>query len=1312
MKIKNVHRNLLFGIYALNNDLLNQMQLIEAFQFWMQDKTRLLEEIIAEKGWMNEASISQVNQILDYKIKLAGDEEKLLEEVPDTASVFLQLSQTTKDEDIIRATSGINSYLTQTIRADTPSHPENKIFFGISEIQEKTVAIPSKDNKSIDQTVSEKHFKPVPSSINESEEFKQTLQESNSPRDDLDKTVHHSAQNRNVTEETTLQNNSRLNPIDMTSLNAPVLSDTDRPKVQETPKSVETRIEFKTEFLFNSPSDFLGSGAFGNVFRSEDREFQRKVALKCLKKDHLHHSLTPISFLLEAEINGKLDHPGVLPMYGLGQTEEGVPFYVMKMIEAPDFGKVISSYHEDQKSQEKSEGELNQSLRRLIEHLKSVCFTMQYAHDRGVLHCDLKPQNIMTGQYGETYVVDWGSALLINPAENRDMPAETGPGNHLLGEIHESRRVALHESQGGLRNFIGGSLAYMAPEHRYAHERRTLVPMSPACDIFSIGVILYQILTAKLPCRAIDGEDRLLQDLRMKKADYIPPRALNSKISKPLSAICMKALAAKVEDRYLSAKDLADDLEKWQAGEPVSAYRENFQERTKRWAKRNRTAVSVLTSTFIVITLFSLITAGLLGRKNSELANKNEMIDRQLIELAKQNIEIERREKMAIEAVKEYADAVSENEQLKNRDELQGLRKNLLKSPIDFFRQLNEDFRSSSDSRPESLNALADGIIELAHLTESIGDKEDARNSYAEALKVILSLSEKNPEQVTFRGKKAALLTNLGLSEASLGNQADARAYHQQSIENYSQLIKMDSTNVGYMNGLAGVFNSLGNLERDTGNNAEARKNYLNSIRIREELAKKEPSKLDFQNGLARVLTNLSVIDLNEGRVEEARIHYKKAIKISQLLVAANPKVIQYRDDLALALINTAARDAELSNPEAAREHYVLAIENFNAILKDNPTMTKFQMRLANVLIQLGILEMNNGREVEARSSMSHAINILELLVKDNSKSVDFQFGLAFSLNVLGMLEDETGNDATARNLYIRSIDNYEKLIRLSPENNEIKNNLASVLNNLGSVELPDRAAARKAYQRAIDIREKLFISHPEIPDYTSELAGSINSIALLEDDLGTARQLILKAIELQINALDKNSLNIMYQNQLLRHLSNLIDILPAINQITAYEDSITLFDSILLKFPQIIQINDLKQSLSNQYSWFLSLRPDLKIDQYNKALQIAISLAEASPNNGLYVRSLGAAQYRLGQYEKSQITLSKSLELNKAANNGVEQAADLAFLVMAHHKLDHKADTESVFKRLELLMKQPENMKLTDLYKEAEGIIKQQSKP
>jgi len=74
MKIKNVHRNLLFGIYALNNDLLNQMQFIEAFQFWIQDKTRLLEEIIAEKGWMNEASISQVNQILDYKIKLAGDE--------------------------------------------------------------------------------------------------------------------------------------------------------------------------------------------------------------------------------------------------------------------------------------------------------------------------------------------------------------------------------------------------------------------------------------------------------------------------------------------------------------------------------------------------------------------------------------------------------------------------------------------------------------------------------------------------------------------------------------------------------------------------------------------------------------------------------------------------------------------------------------------------------------------------------------------------------------------------------------------------------------------------------------------------------------------------------------------------------------------------------------------------------------------------------------------------------------------------------------------------------------------------------------
>ncbi|MFM7130260.1 MAG: serine/threonine protein kinase, partial [bacterium] len=702
--------------------MINSEQLIKAFQIWVHDKKRPLSDILGDCGWMTPASVEELNWFLDRRINHAGGEAKLLENMPDDLCVLHTLAESLKDDDILRASTGANSYFTQTLRMDAAKGPESEAFFKIPDPVEKTVA-------STGSSDAVNQGKPA--------DIQKTIQNSDIVAEaDIQKTI----QNTNVegqaevAYEPTLVNTGPLSPVDATVQSAPVISSTEEKQPQTPPKNVEKRIEYKTEYVFRSPVDLLGSGSFGIVYRSEDSEFKRKVALKCLKPEHLYHALTPTSFLLEAEINGKLDHPGVLPMYGLGYTDDGVPFYVMKMIETPDLGNVIKEFHSEKQQKIEDPGESNLKFRKLIEHLKSVCLTMHYAHINGVLHCDLKPQNIMTGHHGETYVVDWGSALLINPDENHEeKTGESTVRKHPLGEIHESRRSAFHESQGGLRNFIGGSLAYMAPEHREAHESRNIKLMTPGCDVFSLGVAFYQILTGKLPCRPMDDEDRVSQDRRMKTADYIPPRQLDPAVSKVLSAICMKALAPDPKNRYVSARDFAEDLERWQADEPVSAYAENLRERATRWAKRNRTLVSVIGSSLALITVFSSVMAGVLSQKNSELARKNVMI--------------ERREKLAIEAVKEYADAVSGNEQLKNREEFDELRKSLLKSPIEFFRNLNNELRSYNDTRPESVFSLTEGIMELAHLTDAISDRIDARDSYSEAARLLQELSDKDPAQ-------------------------------------------------------------------------------------------------------------------------------------------------------------------------------------------------------------------------------------------------------------------------------------------------------------------------------------------------------------------------------------------------------------------------------------------------------------------------------------------------------------------------------------------------------------------------------------
>ncbi|MFM7593874.1 MAG: hypothetical protein ACKO85_18965, partial [Isosphaeraceae bacterium] len=203
--------------------------------------------------------------------------------MPDDLCVLHTLAESLKDDDILRASTGANSYFTQTLRMDAAKGPESEAFFKIPDPVEKTVA-------STGSSDAVNQGKPA--------DIQKTIQNSN---------VEGQAE---VAYEPTLVNTGPLSPVDATVQSVPVISSTEEKQPQTPPKNVEKRIEYKTEYVFRSPVDLLGSGSFGIVYRSEDSEFKRKVALKCLKPEHLYHALTPTSFLLEAEINGKLDHPG------------------------------------------------------------------------------------------------------------------------------------------------------------------------------------------------------------------------------------------------------------------------------------------------------------------------------------------------------------------------------------------------------------------------------------------------------------------------------------------------------------------------------------------------------------------------------------------------------------------------------------------------------------------------------------------------------------------------------------------------------------------------------------------------------------------------------------------------------------------------------------------------------------------------------------------------------------------------------------------------------------------------------------------
>lgn len=323
-----------------------------------------------------------------------------------------------------------------------------------------------------------------------------------------------------------------------------------------------------------------GKGGLGEVYLAQDPDLGRQVAVKFLKSQHVDLPEVRQQFRLEAEVTGQLDHPGVVPIYGCGQLEQQ-PFYVMRFVSG---GTLAATLKEFQPAPTGSD------LKRLVGHLRSACQTVAYAHSRGIVHCDLKPGNILLGKYGETLVADWGSAV---PVERDEQARATGEKT-----VRAIKSGEMSTSSSSTRPWTP---AYMSPEQIPGSP----IPISPASDIFSLGATLYHVITGRSHVHDLfeDGppsEEELYDWIRQAKAPR--PRQIRRDIPPALEAICLKAMAVKPGDRYRSALQLAQDLEAWRTDGRVSVYRPPFMDRLLRGARQHR-AVTALTILLLLVGL-------------------------------------------------------------------------------------------------------------------------------------------------------------------------------------------------------------------------------------------------------------------------------------------------------------------------------------------------------------------------------------------------------------------------------------------------------------------------------------------------------------------------------------------------------------------------------------------------------------------------------------------------------------------------------------------------------------------------------------
>jgi len=278
----------------------------------------------------------------------------------------------------------------------------------------------------------------------------------------------------------------------------------------------------------------LGKGGMGEVWQYRDRRIGRRVAMKVLHPALAKAPQVQARFLREAQIQGQLEHPAVVPVYDLGATPDGQQCIAMKQVRGATLGEIIA---------ELRAGQARFTRRRLLSDFARVCLAIDFAHARGVLHRDLKPANIMLGDFGEVYVLDWGLAKLHGDAELD--PAGSG-----------IQLSAADVTQDGA---LMGTPGYMSPEQI----RGEVASLGPASDIYALGAILFELLALERLHAAADALSSTLGEIDTRPSS----RAPDADVPPELDAICVRALAADPDDRFPSARAMSEAIDHYLDGE-------------------------------------------------------------------------------------------------------------------------------------------------------------------------------------------------------------------------------------------------------------------------------------------------------------------------------------------------------------------------------------------------------------------------------------------------------------------------------------------------------------------------------------------------------------------------------------------------------------------------------------------------------------------------------------------------------------------------------------------------------------------------
>ncbi len=333
----------------------------------------------------------------------------------------------------------------------------------------------------------------------------------------------------------------------------------------------------------------LARGGLGRILRARDLHLDRNVALKEMLSVGTEAERR---FVREALITARLEHPAIVPVHDAGRGDDGAPFYAMKLVGGRPLAEVAAA------------ARTTQQRLALVPTVLSVADALAYAHSEGVIHRDLKPHNVLVGDYGETVVIDWGLAKDLRATDDLDAAtAALGAARTLSPEDAPPAAAAgvtprSHHASDTVGGAVLGTPAYMAPEQAAGD------PVDERADVYALGAMLYEVLAGVGPHHGKTIEDVLLNVVGGKirpLGERVP------ELPRDLVAIVGKAMAHAPAARYRTARELADDLRRYVTGQLVVVYRYGWRERAWRWLRRNRAPVAVAAVAAVVLAVVATV---------------------------------------------------------------------------------------------------------------------------------------------------------------------------------------------------------------------------------------------------------------------------------------------------------------------------------------------------------------------------------------------------------------------------------------------------------------------------------------------------------------------------------------------------------------------------------------------------------------------------------------------------------------------------------------------------------------------------------